>query len=113
MTTLTDLDILAYRHGAQLLLGRDPRGVAHLAVHTPAPIEGLPDFLVVPLAPAAQVDYLAGQVDLRTVMLDQGRQGWFRARWGQGGDSLIMHRQRHLLSEMTAGLPGAGRYFPE
>ena len=69
--------------------------------------EGECEYIAVPTDEVSLTQYLAGEIDLRELMLNKGREAWYSARLTENPGELILEQQHTELSESTS-LPGKG-----
>jgi hypothetical protein len=78
MKTIQYVATLYYYDGPQVFEARDDSGGHYVAVMV-APTSSHDRFLVTPAAPSSLRGFRAGELDLRSLMLEQGAQEWFLA----------------------------------
>ena len=89
-----------------LFHAQDEQGQNYMFSHVDV-CEGECEYIAVPTDEVSLTQYLAGEIDLRELMLTKGREAWYSARLTENPGERILEQQHTELSESTS-LPGKG-----
>ena len=110
MKTVKLTEILEYYDGIQLFAAYDPIGGNYLGVAIDT-VGDYDRYAVVGVRPDRMADFRAGQVDLRTVMLEAPGGEWYITVDDGAIDDPLVLEQQHKPLEETEHLPDGEGYF--
>lgn len=113
MKTVTHVSTLFYYDGPQVFEARDADGVTYIGVMIPPSDVGEERSLVVAVTPERLREFRGGCLDLRSLVLEAGRDGWYLATGcPDRGELLDIASQSTPLAEEVTLVPDKGFFLP-
>ena len=113
MKTVTHVSTLFYYDGPQVFEARDADEITYVGVMVPPSDAGEERCLVVAVTPERLRQFRDGRIDLRSVVLEAGRDGWYLATGNPDrSEQIDIESQSVPLAEEETLLPDEGFFLP-
>jgi hypothetical protein len=110
MKTIKPEQVLLYYDGPEIFEALDEWGAHYVAVKIDSTAEG-EEYAVCGVSPRSLDRFRNGEIDLKSLMLEFGKDDWFKSTINSSGDALVLVPQR--LALLSSGcLPDDGFTMP-